>query len=130
RINSSRWRCPKCNNKDGQWLSTRRRWECGGCKAQIGLRAETIMKCSPLPLAIWFAAIRIVSAEPSISPANLQRKIGLNRLATARNMLRKIQAALLSPDVDKLLAGLNHLAQLDTAPCVAISLVPTKRTLK
>ena len=101
--------CPRCGHRNGHWLACRR-WECGGCGLQIGLRSGSVMEGSRLPLRIWFQAIGEVLADPAIRPDRLQAAIGLSRLGTVRKLRRKILSAIQSPDVDRLLVGLQHLA--------------------
>jgi hypothetical protein len=101
--------CPRCGERNGHWLS-RRRWECSTCGLQVGLRFGSVMEGSRLPLRIWFMAIGAVLADPAIRPERLQQAIELPRLGTVRRLLRTIVEAIESPDVDRLLAGLQRLA--------------------
>ena len=101
--------CPRCGERNGHWLS-RRRWECSTCGLQVGLRFGSVMEGSRLPLRIWFMAIGAVLADPEIRPERLQQAIELPRLGTVRRLLRTIVEAIESPDVDRLLAGLQRLA--------------------
>ena len=100
--------CPRCGERNGHWLA-RRRWECGTCGLQVGLRFGSVMEGSRLPLRIWFMAIGAVLADPAIRPERLQQAIELPRLGTVRRLLRTIVEAIESPDVDRLLAGLQRL---------------------
>jgi transposase-like protein len=108
RFHSPRWRCPRCDHARGYWLDSRRRWECAGCKMQFGERAGTILERSPLPLATWFVAIGVVSANLEITATELARRISVRRLGTVRSLIKKIRAAMASPDADRLLAGLQR----------------------
>jgi hypothetical protein len=101
--------CPRCGARNGHWLA-RRRWECSACGLQVGLRSGSVMEGSRLPLRIWFMAIGEVLADPAIRPERLQQAIDLPRLGTVRELLRKILEAIQSPDVDRLLAGLQRVA--------------------
>ena len=101
--------CPRCGERNGHWLS-RRRWECSACRLQVGLRCGSVMEGSRLPLRIWFMAIGEVLADPAIRPERLQQAIELPRLGTVRKLLGIILEAIQSPDVDRLLAGLQRLA--------------------
>ncbi len=93
---STDWRCPHCGNSGGYWLARRRRWECGGCHSQIGLRTGTVMEGSPLPLTTWCTAILHVLADPGIDAASLGQRIGVGRLRTVRGMIRSIRRAVAS----------------------------------
>ena len=76
--------CPRCGRDGGHWLACRR-WECGGCGLQIGLRWDSVMEGSRLPLCTWFIAIGEVLADPAIRPERLQAAIGLSRSAPLGN---------------------------------------------
>jgi hypothetical protein len=100
--------CPVCMWGKGCWLA-RRAWECARCGHQVGLRYGTLMENSRLPLRIWFRAIGEVMADPTISAERLQYAVGLRRPCTVRKLLRRILAAMASPDGDRLLVRLQHL---------------------
>ncbi|HXT59942.1 MAG TPA: IS1595 family transposase [Pirellulales bacterium] len=102
-------RCPRCAKTKHHYLKHRRRWECAACGAQYGLRAGTVMARSPLPLAVWFAAILAVCADPQIMVDDLAERIGVRRRATVRSMLRAIRGATESGESEELLAGLHRL---------------------
>lgn len=99
--------CRRCGSANGCWIASRRCWECGSCKAQVGLRVGTVMERSALPLVQWFAAIRIVFLAPSITTSELSEMVGIKRGATVRSMSEKIRAAMASEDASKLLAELD-----------------------
>jgi hypothetical protein len=101
--------CPSCGHRSGNWLACRR-WECCRCGRQVGLRSGSVLAGSRLPLSQWFRAIGEVLADPAIRPERLQQAIGLPRLGTVRKVLDLILAAMRSPEVDRLLAGLDRLA--------------------
>ena len=109
--------CPRCGDRNGHWLS-RRRWECSTCGLQVGLRRGSVMEGSRLPLRSWFMAIGAVLADPAIRPERLQQAIELPRLGTVRRLLRIILEAIESPQVDRLLAGLQRRAPRAVPPDV------------
>jgi hypothetical protein len=109
RARQSAGSCPRCGSRHGYWLARRRR-ECGTCGLQVGVRFGTAMESSRLPLRIWFLAIGEVLANPTIRAERLQLAIDVPRLGTVRKLLKKILTALRSPDVDRLLAGLERFA--------------------
>lgn len=106
----SGWCCPRCGKKKGSWLPKSKRWECGRCGFQVGLRDGTLMERSPLALRQWFAAIITVCADLTISASVLADVIGIQRLATVRKMRQSILEAIDSPQRDRLLAGLQKFA--------------------
>ena len=101
-------RCPKCGDRNGCVISTRKCWECRGCKFQLGLRANTVMARSPVSLRLWFDAIRILLWRPTIGAAELAEKIGLERMATVRSMMVKIRTAMAADNASERLAGLDR----------------------
>ncbi len=103
--------CKRCGNTMGSWLKERERWECSGCKVQLGPRAGTVMEHSPIPLAAWFAAILEAVANPAVTASELTTVTGIERLATLRGMLAKIRTAenLPAAEAELRLAGLPQL---------------------
>jgi transposase-like protein len=100
--------CPQCGLARGSWLARRKRWQCGGCRGQFGLRAGTVMARSPLPLRAWFAAIGQLLIKPSSSTSELAEATGVRRPATLRRMAQRIRGAIDSPEASRLLAGLEE----------------------
>lgn len=107
RYSSPSWRCPRCRQRDGHVLAARRLWECSSCHFQTGIRHGTVLEKSPLPLPLWFSAIRHFAAKTTISPAELALVVGIRRQATAREMVRRMRAALHGDDVCGRFAGLG-----------------------
>jgi hypothetical protein len=70
------------------------------------------MARSPLPLTYWFAAIDALLRNPNATTAELARASGIRRRATARRVAAAIRAAMNSPHVSQLLAGLDRVALL------------------
>lgn len=105
------WCCPRCGKKKGSWLPKSKRWECGCCGFQVGLRDGTVMERSPLPLRQWFAAIIAVCADLTIVASVLADVVGIQRLATVRKMRQSILEAIESPQRDRLLAGLQKFSK-------------------
>ncbi len=118
RLKQGVYRCPKCGHTHGHYISARRCWECANCKRQAGLRANTVMADSPLPLVVWFMAIRLLLWRPATTTAELATKLNITRPATVRNVAGKIRAAMAAENTSDLLAGLDvYYARCDaTAP--------------
>ncbi len=100
--------CPRCASPAAHFILSRPCLECSDCHTQCGLRCRTVMADSPLPLCIWFLAIRLVLQRPTIKTRTLQRKLGLRRTATVRGLRTKIHQALVADDRPRLLAGLDQ----------------------
>jgi len=107
RFDRRSWRCPRCASADGNWLPSRRRWECAGCRRQTGLRIGTVMERSPIELVKWFAAIEYVLCNQHPTAAELGQRIHIDRAATVRRLLAKILAALQQVNASELVAGLD-----------------------
>jgi hypothetical protein len=65
------------------------------------------MQGSPLPLVIWFAAIRYTVADTAMTGATLHSLLSIRRVATARSMLGRIRQAVLADNPETQLAGLS-----------------------
>jgi transposase-like protein len=48
--------CPRCEEDNPSFLSTRRIWKCKGCKRQFSLKVGTIFEDSPLGFDKWLPA--------------------------------------------------------------------------
>lgn len=108
-------RCKTCTTSThGWWIEARRCWECGACGTQTGIRCGTLMEQSPLPLRVWFAAIRMVLLSPQLSAAELALKIDLRRVRTVRSMRKRIHHAVGAADASERLVGLDRLYVLET----------------
>jgi hypothetical protein len=108
RVVKGAWTCPKCQLTAANWIATRNVVQCGACRRQFGHRSGTVMAGSPLPLATWFTAIEIIQVEPQIAAAELARRLGIKRPATAQSLLGKIRMAIESNDSKTLLVGLGR----------------------
>jgi hypothetical protein len=99
--------CPRCGCRRGHYITARRCWECGECKRQVGLRTGTVAADSPLPLLVWFTAIRLLLANSTMGTTELGIKLGISRSTTVRNMAKKVAAAMAEENASELLAGLD-----------------------
>ena len=100
--------CGKCGKSNGCFLPSRKVWECRACRAQTGLRTGTVMAGSPLPLLVWFNAIRLLLWRPTTGTADLADQVGLRRMTTVRAMVRRIREAMGADDASAQLAGLDQ----------------------
>ncbi len=76
--------CKSCGSLKHYWLEKPKQWQCASCRFRTGLKSGTLFQHSHLPLNIWYQAIYFMSeTKKSISTLELQRKLGLTRLATA-----------------------------------------------
>jgi hypothetical protein len=100
--------CHRCGVAGkGSWIAARGCWECGNCGAQTGLHSGTVMERSPLPLTVWFHAVRCLLLRPTIGTSELAAILNISRLPTVRNLALRIRSALGSEEVSPRLAGLD-----------------------
>lgn len=91
--------CPRCQGKRAWPVSTRRTWECAGCRYQTSLTAGTVLHKTHTPLHLWFWAAYLMSTgTPGISAMQLQRQLGLGRYESAWTMLHKLRRAMANPE--------------------------------
>ena len=105
------WRCPHCGSERGSWLQVQKRWECGACRRQVGLRFATVMQHSQLPLRTWFRAIIQISKDADASTIQLKEALGIQRLGTVRSLKKRITEAMAKTEASDLLAGLEARAR-------------------
>jgi transposase-like protein len=62
---SIRWpegaKCPSCESTNVGYISTRRVWQCKGCKKQFTVKLGTVMEDSPISLDKWLCAIWMIA---------------------------------------------------------------------
>lgn len=76
--------CKSCGSLKHYWLVKPKQWQCASCRFRTGLKSGTLFQHSHLPLNIWYQAIYFMAeTKKSISTLELQRKLGLKRVATA-----------------------------------------------
>jgi transposase-like protein len=96
--------CPRCGSNEVRFISTRKIWECKGCKVkkQFSVRVGTIFEDSPIKLGKWWAAIWLISnAKNGISSCELHRALGVTQ-KTAWFMLQRIRLALQNGSIVKI----------------------------
>jgi hypothetical protein len=87
------FRCPRCGCQEATRLSTRRQYQCSGCRFQTSITAGTALHKTKLPLRVWFWAIFLVARhKKSVSALQLMADLGLGSYRTAWLLLHKIRA--------------------------------------
>ena len=87
--------CSKCGCIHHYWKSYRNQWQCKECGHRTGLRANTVMHSSKLPLMTWFLAIHLItSTKKSFSALELQRQLGISCYQTVWEMMHKIRGVM------------------------------------
>ena len=107
RFRRAEWRCPHCNAAQGSWLERQKRWECGSCRRQVGLRYGTAMQGSRLPLRIWFLAIKAMRQNLNTSTSQMMEILGIRRRGTVRGLMTRITRAMSANEANELLAGIE-----------------------
>jgi transposase-like protein len=103
--------CPKCGHDSAWLITTRRVYQCSGCRHQVSVTAGTLLHSTNLPLVKWFWTIYFVAADKGgISALRLSKHIGVS-WPTARGMLKKIRTAMAHRD--SLYRLLHELVEFD-----------------
>jgi len=69
--------CPNCSGTAYCITSTRRLFQCNGCRRQTSPMAGTIFNSTKLPLTIWFRAMYLITqTKQGISSIELGRRLG------------------------------------------------------
>jgi len=97
--------CPRCESKESSFLSTRRVWECKGCKKQFSVKLGSIFEDSPISLDKWLCAMWLIgNCKNGISSYEIKRDLGVTQ-KTAWFMLHRIRLAMQSGSLEKKLSG-------------------------
>lgn len=99
------FQCPACAEKGTpQRLASRPSvLRCRVCKHEASVTSGTVMHRTKVPLSVWFwAAYLLSSLTPGISSIQFQRQLGLTRHETAFQLLHKLRAAMVRPNVDRI----------------------------
>lgn len=95
--------CPKCAEKGEPLRLGRPILRCRVCHADVSLTAGTAMHRTHSSLSTWFWAAYLVSSlTPGISSIQFQRQLGIGRHETAWQILHKLRAAMVRPNVDRI----------------------------
>jgi transposase-like protein len=105
RLKEIRWTngpyCPYCGHHKIYGLNTTRLPICGACKSTFSVKVGTIFHGSPLPLAKWFTAIRLVTdPERTVTSAHMAEVLRVGQ-TTAWQMLRRLRHAAATPSFNR-----------------------------
>lgn len=107
--------CPKCGERGEPFRFAARPavLRCRVCRADCSLTAGTVMHRTHTPLTTWFWAAYLVSTQTTgMSATQFQRQLGLTRYETAYQILHKLRAAMVRPNVDRI-GGRGEAVELD-----------------
>jgi transposase-like protein len=94
--------CPRCGGNRVGFISTRRTWQCKGCKKQFSTKLGTIFEDSPLGMDKWLPAVWLIAnAKNGISSHELARSLGVTQ-KSAWHMLHRIRLAMQAGTFNKM----------------------------
>jgi transposase-like protein len=97
--------CPRCQCERVGFISTRRMWQCKGCKKQFSYKLGTIFEDSPLGMDKWLPAVWLIAnSKNGISSHELARHLGVTQ-KSAWHMLHRIRLAMQSGSFETFLKG-------------------------
>ena len=97
--------CPSCGERGEaiRFAASPTRRRCRVCRHDASLTAGTVMHRSHSPLTQWFWAAYLVATQTyGMSAVQFQRQIGIKRYETAFQMLHKLRAGMVRPNVDRI----------------------------
>lgn len=88
--------CPRCHSDHVGFISTRRTWQCKGCKKQFSTKLGTIFEDSPLGMDKWLPAVWLIAnCKNGVSSHELARSLGITQ-KSAWFMLHRIRLVMQS----------------------------------
>lgn len=97
--------CPRCGSKAVTRLSTRRKWQCRGCRYQFSVTAGTIFHKTYIDLPRWMMAVWLMCNSPKgCSSKQLERTLGVT-YKTAWYMTHRIRKAMIADHAEVKLSG-------------------------
>lgn len=97
--------CPRCESKSISRITTRKQFDCNGCRYRFSVTTGTIFNDSHLPLPKWFMAIFLMcESKKGISSMQLMRMLGVSK-KTAWYLNHRIREAMRLDDASQPLEG-------------------------
>jgi transposase-like protein len=94
--------CPLCESTNVGYISTRRSWQCKGCKKQFTVKLGSVMEDSPISLDKWLCAIWMICNDKNgISSYEIHRGLGITQ-KSAWFLLHRIRLAMQTGTFNKL----------------------------
>jgi transposase-like protein len=94
--------CPYCESKDTPYVSSRRVWQCKGCRKQFSVKVGSIFEDSPIPLSKWLPAMwLLVNCKNGVSSYEIARDLGVTQ-KTGWFMLHRLRLAITAKSFDKM----------------------------
>jgi transposase-like protein len=109
-LETMRWpdgvECPRCRSHEVTRLSTRKKWQCKGCRYQFSVTAGTIFHKTYVDLPRWMMALWLMCHSPKgVSSAQIQRDLGVT-YKTAWYMTHRIRKAMIADRSEVKLSGI------------------------
>jgi len=108
--------CPHCAAEDDTPFRFAARpgvLRCRECRKDTSLTAGTVMHRTRMPLSTWFWAAYLVTTQtPGMSAQQFARQLGIERYETAFQILHKLRAGMVRPNVDRI-GGKGVIVELD-----------------
>ena len=102
--------CSRCDSKSHYWKQDKECYECKICGYRQGLKANTVMHASNLPIRYWFITMHLLtSTKKSFSAKELQRQLGHKRYEPVWYMVHKLRSIMGTRDAEYLLSGIIEL---------------------
>ena len=94
--------CPHCESKACAFVTSRRIWQCKGCRKQFSVKVGSIFEDSPIPLSKWLPAMwMLVNCKNGVSSYEIARAVGVTQ-KSAWHMLHRVRLAMQSRHGGKL----------------------------
>ena len=99
--------CPRCSCQTHYWKNDKECYECERCRYRQGLKANTLIYGSNLPIRYWFMAMHLLTGVKKSFPAlELQRQLGHKRDEPVWYMLHKLRVIMGKRESDYTLSGI------------------------
>jgi transposase-like protein len=93
--------CPHCESQDCAFVSSRRIWQCKGCRKQFSVKVGSIFEDSPIPLSKWLPAMwLLVNCKNGVSSYEIARDLGVTQ-KTAWFMMHRLRMAIMAKSFNK-----------------------------
>jgi transposase-like protein len=87
--------CIRCHHTTVSWLNTQEKFECGKCRYQFSVTANTIFHDTHLSLETWFLAVHLITqSKKGMSSCQAQRTLGIGSYKTAWYLTGRIRKAM------------------------------------
>lgn len=94
--------CPRCGCNTVYFITSRRNWECKGCKKHFSVKIGTIMEDSPIGLDKWLSAMWLLgNCKNGVSSYEIARDFGMTQ-KSAWFLLHRVRMVMQNGSIEKL----------------------------